>query len=158
MKLLILLMSLTAAPSFANPFDSFIGQYKVEGKIEIRNFKAKGCIRYGIPDLKSIEVKQDSQGYKQSHFIYLFNSMGWNGLPVMQYEDRSEFDPSVLYFARVSGGSNLATNFWGSNSKEHFEDRFSLQRIGDKVVFSFSEEYIENNEVTAGCYYQAILR
>lgn len=159
MKILILLMSLFTAQAFANPFDSFVGKYKLEGKVQIKSFNAKACIRHAIPNLTGIEVKQDTKGYKQSHMIYLHNPSGWSGRPVMQYEDRPDYlNPSTVYISKVQGGVNFAELIESSNAKEFHADKFSLERQADKIVFKFAEEYIKNGTVDAGCYYQATLK
>lgn len=157
MKLLVVASMLFSINAFANPFDSFVGKYKVDGTVSVKNHNAKACIRYGLPKITGVEVKPDTNGYKQSHVIYLLNSSGWSGLPVMQYEDKSDFD-STVYYARVSGGSNSASNVWGSTAAEHYQDKFSIERSGTNLTFNFSEEYVVNGTVTAGCYYQAKLK
>jgi hypothetical protein len=159
MKISILLMSLFAVQAFANPFDAFVGKFTLDGKVQIRNFNAKACIRYGIPNLTGIEVKQDTNGYKQSHLIYLNNPSGWSGLPIMQYEDRPDYlNPSIVYISKVQGGANFAELVETSNSNEYYADKFSLKRTANKIIFNFTEEYIKNNSIEAGCYYQAILK
>jgi hypothetical protein len=157
MKILILSSLLFSISAFANPFDSFVGKYKVEGPVNVKNYNAKACIRYGLPNITGIEVKTDTNGYKQSHLIYLISSTGWSGLPVMQYEDRSDFD-STIFYARISGGSSTASNTWGSTAMEHYEDKFSFERAGSSLTFNFSEEYVVNGKINAGCYYQVQLK
>lgn len=159
MKTLFIFVSLFSTSSFANPFDSFIGKFQIDGKIQIKNLNAKACIRYSIPNLTGIEVKQDKNGYKQSHMIYLNNPNGWSGIPVMQFEDRPDYlDQSVVYASKVQGDLNFAEVIHNSNAKEYLSDDFSLERQNGKIILRFSEEAIKNNTVIAGCYYQVTVK
>ncbi len=159
MKIAILLISLLSVQAFANPFDGFVGKYALAGKVHIKNLNAKGCIRYGIPQMTGIEVKQDTKGYKQSHVVYIVTASGWSGLPVMQYEDRPDYlNPSVVYVSKVQGNANYAELVQGSNAKQYFADRFSFERKAGQIIFNFSEEYTKEGKLQAACYYQATLK
>lgn len=150
---------LFALQTFANPFDAFIGKYSVQGKVQVKNVNTKGCIRYDIPNLTAVEVKKDTDGYKQSHMITLKNPSGESNLPVMEYKNYPDFThPSIYYAAQTSGGANYAMNIANSNAGKHYADKFALERQSDKVVFTFAEETIQDGSIISGCYYVAILK
>lgn len=150
---------LFALQTFANPFDAFIGSYTVQGKVQVKNVNTKACVRYDIPNLTGIEVKKDTDGYKQSHLISLKNASGVSHLPVMEYKDSPDYlHPSIYYSAQTSGGANYAMNVASSNTGKHYADKFALERQSDKIIFTFVEEFIQDGRVVSGCYYVAILK
>lgn len=159
MKILVLLASVFTSSVFANPFDAFEGRYKLDGQVQVRKYNVDSCDRHGIPSLTGIEVKKDSNGYKQSHLIYINVPSGWNGIPVMQYEDRPDYlNPSVVYYSKVQGGKDLAQLIEGSNRDKFYSVKFLFERKAGKVLFKFDEEYLNKGVVEVGCYYQVELK
>lgn len=160
MRILIIAISfLFSASAFANSFNNFVGKYDVEGDAKVENVNAGFCNRFNFKEISSFEVKKDTEGYKQSHMLYFHHSYGWSGHPVMDFKDKSEFDPSIGTYAKTTGSSGNARNEYGSFGLEE-NDRLtvSIARAGSGYTLAMAEELIVRGTVTAACYYEVNLR
>lgn len=160
MKKLFLLLILINNNVFASSFDNFVGEYRVDGKVTIKsiNVDAKSCIRYGLPYTQKIVLGKTPDSDLQSHVVMIENSFGPYRIDIREYEIKNDIDPNIIYFARVSGNSNMALFHEGSNVHEHFENKFLFERKNNEVYFSFSEEKVINGSLSGACYYQLKLK
>lgn len=160
MKGIILAACLAISSSaFANPFDGFIGEYKVNGSPTIRAQNAKWCNRFDFKNIVGLKVAKDTNGYAQSHVLYILNPAGWSGHPTMDFDYKNEFGTGGSY-AKSTGSSNSASNVWASfsiNPQETESLTVSIEKLGSEFAFSMSEELKQNSVLTAGCYYQVKL-
>lgn len=150
---------LFSVSAFANSFDGFIGKYKTSGTPTIQNQNAKFCNRFNFKSITGLEVKADTAGYKQSHVLYILNPSGWSGHPVMDFLDKSEFNPSVGSYAKTTGSADVASNDWGSFGMEENERLVvSIKKNGNNFIFTMAEELVSKGSVVAACYYQVGLQ
>lgn len=151
---ILMLFSFTAR---ANSFDQFIGKYFVSSKPLIKAVNAKDCNRFLFSGMTGISIQPDVTGYKQSHVVYFLNPSGWSGFPISEYTDRSEFDPFLIFYGKITGTANRASHQEGSNSLNFRHTNLTLQKIDSEYVLNFAEEFVVQGVVTGGCYYQVAL-
>jgi len=142
--------------AFANQFDNFIGEYKTSSQVQIIK-NAKWCNRFNFKEIVGLKVEANTQGYEQSHVLYILNPHGWSGLPVMNYDQKGDFMTSPNW-ARTTGSANLASNEWGSLVGDEKETlTVSIEKTGLDYTFSMVEALNENSVLTASCSYQVKL-
>ena len=160
MKKLFLLLILVNNSAFASSFDTFVGEYLVEGEVTTKsiNVDVKSCVRYALPYTRKIVLVKTPYGELQSHVVMIENSFGPYRVDIREYEIKNDIDPSTVYFARVSGNSNMALFHEGSNAAERIENKVMFERRNSKVFFTFAEEKIINGNLSGACYYQLKLK
>jgi hypothetical protein len=158
MKLLSILFLFLSAQAFANPFDSFVGEYSIVGKPVIqKSGAAKSCIRFAFEDLVGFSVIADTKGYKQSHMLH-FNfdgnlGHGWMGHPVMDFTDQYEY-------AKTTGDSSFVQNEYSAVEDINFGHQplvVSIENKGNQYVLIVRDSLIKSSQVLASCFYQAML-
>jgi hypothetical protein len=151
-----LLISICA---FANPFDAFVGQYDVSGSPQIKNEKAKRCNRFDFKNIIGLKVEKNSNGYQQSHMLYLLKPNGWSGHPTEEFSYTNELKNGGSY-AKTTGSAASAVNesgTWGANPPEKETLTVSIEKSGAGYILKMVEALYENTVLTAACYYQVQL-
>jgi hypothetical protein len=158
-SLTIIATFLFSAAAFANPFDGFIGEYKVNGSPQITNNNAKWCNRFDFKNITGLKVEKDTSGYQQSHVIYIQKPNGWSGHPTMDFSYTNDLKNGGSY-AKTSGSNALASNeygTWGLNPIQNETLTVSIEKSAAGYTFNMAEVLYENSVLTAACYYRAQL-
>lgn len=156
MKMLIsTLCFVFSASAFGNAFDGFIGKYKTIGEPAIQYLNATYCNRFDFENITGLEIKADTNGFKQSHVLYILNPNGQSGHPVSDFYETSPTEPSLGTYAKTTGSSDFASNDWGNfGSGEDQRLVVTIKKKGNDFIFSMAEELIQQGAVEAACYYQ----
>lgn len=157
---LIVAVLLVSTLASANPFDGFIGAYKVSSSPQIRAENATWCNRFDFKNIIGLKVEKNTQNPQQSHTLYLQTQNGWSGHPTMDFNYINQFRDGGTY-ASTTGSSTSAANeytTWSTspNSKETLT--VSLKSFGSEYVFSMTDALYENSVLEAACYYQVSLK
>jgi hypothetical protein len=150
---------LFSASAFANPFDKFVGHYKVNGSPQITNESAKFCNRFDFKNVVRVRVERNSSGYQQTHLVYIENQTGWSVHPLTEFEYTDELKLGGSY-ARTTGTDYSATNeygAWSTNPDKKETLIIQLDRTSFGLVFSMNEALYENSGLKAACHYQVKL-
>ena len=140
--------------SYANSFDHFVGRYAVSSKPIIQAVNAKYCNRLFFSAITGIDIQSNTEGYKQSHVIYFLTPIGWSGFPISEYSDRSDWVPTVIHYAKVSGGASQATYEEGSRGPQFNYTNLTIQKTDSNYILNLRDERFEQGSVVSGCYYQ----
>jgi hypothetical protein len=157
--LMSLLSLLTSSLALANAFDNFIGEYKTSSSPQITAKNAKWCNRFDFKNIVGLKVEANTKGSDQSHVLYILNTSGWSGHPIMDFAYTNEFRTGGSY-AKTSGSSSTALNeygTWGSNPNEKESLTVTIEKTGADFIFSMNESLFQNTVFTAGCSYQVKL-
>lgn len=148
-----------AATAGANPFDAFIGSYRVVGHPVIRTEHANFCNRFDFRSLTGFEVKADTHGFKQSHQLSFLSSAGSFDFPVMDYFFQTDLDPEYGSYAKTSGSGDTAVSEFGTFARaESRKVIVAITKKGDAYDLTASEEILAGRgTLSSGCYYQATL-
>ncbi len=158
-KWILTLGFLISASAFANPFDTFLGNYKVVGSPHVRIENAKFCNRFNFKNVSELAVVANSKGHKQSHLITLSTSTGWSSHPIMDFDFKNQLNPTMGSFAKTSGGKDSATNEWGQyGAPENDVLSVTMKRQGNQYSFVMNEERLSQGRVVHGCYYSVDLQ
>lgn len=158
-SLFIIATFLISATASANSFDDFVGEYKVTGSPQITNDNAKWCNRFDFKNIVGLKVEKNTDGYQQSHMIYIQKPNGWSGHPTMDFSYTNEFKNGGTY-AKTSGSSALASNeygTWGVNPNQKETLIVSIEKSAAGYTFKMAEALYKNSVLTAACYYQVQL-
>ena len=162
MKLLIAIMvSLLASAAYANPFDSFVGNYAIVGAPIIqKSGNVRECVRFGFEYLKGFSVIADTNGYYQTHdlqFKFSGGSIGhgWMGYPAADFNDQT---PDSMNSAKTTGDANAAQNesfsAWNHSSDDLI---ISIQHQGSQYALTVRETSVDESKAPGVCFYQATL-
>ncbi len=148
MKILLLSLLILPIDVLSNPFDQFVGTYESSSSAVIQTENADKCIRYAFNNLRSIEItKSNGEGSKQTHnvkFSSVLNHSPFSvGLPIMDYRNElGLFNPKdVVSYAKTSGGSTLAFNEQGTETKDRIE------KLTIKITAAQNGLNLEMNEI-----------
>lgn len=149
--LLFVLLSISGV-AFANPFDSFVGTYKVKGQPSVKNSDRVQCRKYDLSTANKVQViaSRDSRSGR-THLIRVFKSGGGaSTFTVAEYNYDSGFSrPDVIHYRASTDGRapNFAMNsvVINSNTLQIF-GQLSLGRPGGKVELRISEDHEEDSD------------
>ncbi|WP_413575771.1 hypothetical protein ACLVWU_15505 [Bdellovibrio sp. HCB290] len=140
----------------ADPFDSFMGNYVIDGKPRIKEFNSNYCILYSFSGLTGITVKPGEAKF-ESHMVHFISTYKSVRHSVMNYETRNDRDTAGS-FAVTSGGEGWATNVrgtWSIGNKSGV--RIRLMRTERGAVVALDDETSRGGVTKKACYYEADL-
>lgn len=156
----ILLASLSASVAFANPFDSFIGNYAVVGQPTVHaDGNVRECVRFDFAQLDGFSVVADKTGYNQTHVLRFQsdNDHLVSSHPVMEYNYTEPMGHGGSY-AKTSGDGTSAKNEytdWGNGTQRSLT--VTIQKSGTQFLLVMTEVDSENSQSMASCTYSAVL-
>lgn len=146
-----LMIPFLSTAAFANPFDSFIGKYKISGKPQMRNSDAVQCRKFELSGAKSLEVvaSPDTRSGR-THLVRVVKSEGGaSTFSISEYNYDSGFSEPILteYRASIDGRApNFAMNSVVIDSDERTDfAQLSLGRPGGKIELRISQQHEENS-------------
>ncbi|UYL09065.1 hypothetical protein B9G69_000555 [Bdellovibrio sp. SKB1291214] len=157
MKFIVSLLLLFSASAFAetqNPFDAFVGSYKVVGAKRINNVRAATCDRYRWKDLESMTVKA-SDSLFETHQIRFVAGPKESLFQVQEFQHSNDV-ASTGDFAETSGGEGWAASARGSwrfVNKQHTILTLIKSESGLKILVK--DESFGAGNLKTGCYYEA---
>ncbi|MEK2687472.1 hypothetical protein [Bdellovibrio sp. GT3] len=140
----------------ADPFDSFMGNYVIEGKPRIKEVNNNYCLLYSFSGLKGITVKPGEAKF-ESHMVHFISTHKSVRHSVMNYETRNDRD-SAGSFAVTYGGEGWASNVrgtWSVGNKQGV--RIRLKQTERGAVVSLDDETLRSGRLAKACYYEADL-
>ena len=158
-QLLALFVCTVALSAMANPFDSFVGDYRTITKPQIIK-NAKWCNRFFFKDISALRIEVSTENKFESHSVKIIIPNAWSRIPVADYEGMSENGMSGD-FSVTTGSANLASNESVVWSLTPVKTRDSLivaiENKGQKYEFRMVEASYENDVLMASCQYQVEL-
>lgn len=161
-KFILASLLLLSASAMANPFDSFVGEYSLEGAPVIeKSGSARECVRFAFGSLVAFSVKAET-GHQQTHMLYFHfkgtMGSGWMGHPVGEYFYQSEIGRGGS-FAKTTGGQNFARNELNTWSNDESRPLVvSVLRNGERYQLEVLENLVESTRTLASCRYLANLQ
>lgn len=145
--------SVSNLPKLSNPFDQFLGKYKVQ-KVDITEYKEGDCNAYdhGVDNAFTLEVeKDDREGF--THEITAFSPELIYGDSIFIDETvKNPNDNSVITENKTTGKYGFA-NFEMVNYRNTGPERsmWTFEKYGKKVIYKISLEEFPKNSPLKTC-------
>ena len=159
MKLSISLLVLLPVIAFANPFDGFVGEYKVSSELVVTSSDAADCARIQMDRLSEVKIRKGDYGFKNTHVVTLVRGGMYLSYPIAEYY--REYGPTnssdYVVYAKTTGDENSAKNERGvksPNTSKKFV--IALEKQAGETNLKMTTEGTVNSTTTS-CVYEVDL-